>query len=536
MNPWRARPAIGALVIVYALKLLFPVLVVMALVFALVRPAFRELLGLDGFRRAAIVLALATVVAFLGHDLGIVMLALALVGAWAGKYLGGGVRGRLAAMVLIVLTMPPVHYQIDGFAGINRFVDLTTIRVLSLTLLTGLALRLLGTAKPARPSWMVVIDCGFFGYQLLKLALQFPHNSTTGLLRSAVETTLDILLPYYVFSRGIRSREDLRFILSHVAFAGVFAAGIACTESMLHRNLYEGLQWVYAYRWQLTLALTRGDHLRVQAMTAQPILLAFELIFTIGIWTYLCGAAWRRRPVLIVFAMLIAALIFTWSRGPWLGAIGFGLCLLGARKLPPRVFGALLIGALGFAVIAKALGADAIVMDALAGMFGGDAANLATIDYRRLLLDTAMALVKQSPWLGVPDYASQMQDLKQGEGIIDIVNSYVAIALDAGLIGLVLYLTPYVVTISRMLGTVGPTAAAKPDGPLGVAFSAVFMSMTVALLCTIFTTSTFAVMPFLLTLLVALPVARLSMPAQEASLASEGNSPLKSHRISFGAR
>ena len=522
---------------IYALKLLFPVLVMFGIFAALARPAFSELLGTDGYRRALLVLGVCTIAAFMGQDMRIVMVLLGLIGIWASRALGGGTRGRLAAMLMLVLVMPPAHFEIDGFAGINRFVDLTPVRLLSLLLLPGLAIRCMNSSALPRPRWVVAVDWLFVGYQVLRLALLFPHSSGTSLLRTTVEMTLDLLLPYYVFSRAIRSRDDLRFILTHAALAGTFAAVIAWSEALLHRNLYEGLQWIYGFKWQLTLGLTRGDHLRTQAMTPQPILLAFELIFMIGIWTYLNGANWRRSRTLLVFALLVGALASTWSRGPWLGGIAFGLCLYGARKLPARTFGSLLVILLGFGVVVKALGGDILVLGALSSLFGGDSADMSTIDYRRQLLDTALALLKQSPWLGVPDYAAQMQSLKQGEGIIDLVNSYVAIALDTGLIGLALYLMPYAVTISRLLRAGAPNGpAGQSDGPGGVPFGAVFVALTVALLGTIFTTSTFALMPLLLTLLLALPVARLRMPAEEVIAAPTPRSPIDLNRMSYGIR
>ena len=522
---------------IYALKLLFPVLVMFGVFAALARPAFTDLLGADGYRKALTVMGVCTVAAFMGQDMRLVMILLGVIGLWASKSLGGGARGRLAAMLMLVLIMPPAHFQVEGFAGINRFVDLSAIRLLSLLLLPGLALRYLTTAAPPRPRWVVAVDWLFLGYQVLRLGLQFSHVSTTVMLRLAVETTLDLLLPYYVFSRAIRSRDDLRFILTHAVLAGTFAATVACAESILHRNLYEGLQWVYGYKWQLSLGLMRGEHLRTQAMTSQPILLAFELIFMLGLWTYLSGATWKRPRTFVVYALLAFALGSTWSRGPWLGALAFGMCLYGARKLSPRAFGTLLVSLLGVAVLAKVAGADTIVMNALGGLFGSDSADLSTIDYRRQLLDTALALIQQSPWIGVPDYASQMQSLKQGEGIIDLVNSYLAITLDAGLIGLVIYLLPYVVAISRLLGAAVPGGVAgQPDGPHGVAFGAVFAALSVALLGTIFTTSTFALMPLILTLLLALPVARLRMPAEEVVATPEPRSPIDLDRMSYGLR
>ncbi len=96
---------------------------------------------------------------------------------------------------------------------------------------------------------------------------------------------------------------------------------------------------------------------------------------------------------------------------------------------------------------------------------------------------------------------------------------------------------PYFVTVSRLLRAAAPGGAVGgPDGVDGVPFGAVFVSLTVALLATIFTTSTFALMPMLLMLLLALPVARLSMPAEEVPSTPEPRSPMDARRLSFGVR
>ena len=102
---------------------------------------------------------------------------------------------------------------------------------------------------------------------------------------------------------------------------------------------------------------------------------------------------------------------------------------------------------------------------------------------------------------------------------------------------LVVYLTPYVVTLSRLLNAAAPEApAGQPDAPGGVAFGPVFVALAIALLGTIFTTSTFALMPLLLTLLLALPIARLRMPAEESPVAPAPISPIDLNRMSYGIR
>jgi O-antigen ligase len=61
--------------------------------------------------------------------------------------------------------------------------------------------------------------------------------------------------------------------------------------------------------------------------------------------------------------------------------------------------------------------------------------------YRQRLFDRSWQIIQQSPLLGDPYALLKMQDLRQGEGIIDLVNAYVVILLGNGYIGLFIYMS-----------------------------------------------------------------------------------------------
>jgi len=496
--------------VIYAIKLLLPTLFVCGLAWVVLRASFAPLLSKIEYQRAWVVLIATTMVVYLGHTPMLFTIGVGLMALFAQSFLGGGIRGKLAAFMLMIMILPPITWQVGGVGDINYVLALTGPRILALLLLTGPALKLLGDGTYKRERWVLLLDVVVIAYQVLKIALMAPHMTTTGMLRMLVESVLDVLLPYYVASRAIRTERDLRFVLTHLALGLALAASVGFVEFFIHRNLYSELQYVYGYKWQLTMTLTRGDYLRVQAATPQPIVLAFEMIFATGVWTYLRGQDWRRISVLLVYGAFLSCLLFTFSRGPWIGGMIFGAALLGLRRLGVKTFVWLFLLLLAGAVTAKAMGADEQVVAALGAVFGSSEHDLNTINYRRQLLDTALALLKQSPWLGVPDYASQMQDLKQGEGIIDLVNSYIAIALDTGLIGLAIYLLPYALAFRRMVGVPGISLRQPSDAGAGW-FAATFLALSISCVLTIFTTSTFSTMPFLLIMLVALPIARLTM-------------------------
>jgi O-antigen ligase len=67
-----------------------------------------------------------------------------------------------------------------------------------------------------------------------------------------------------------------------------------------------------------------------------------------------------------------------------------------------------------------------------------DASN---VTYRQRLFDVSMDVVWQRPFFGAIDFMSNpmLEQMRQGEGIIDIVNSYLGIALRNGIVGLALF-------------------------------------------------------------------------------------------------
>ena len=63
------------------------------------------------------------------------------------------------------------------------------------------------------------------------------------------------------------------------------------------------------------------------------------------------------------------------------------------------------------------------------------------IEYRQRLLESAMQLVWRNPVLGSSDYVDRLAEMGmvQGQGIVDLVNTYVQVVLRSGLVGLTLF-------------------------------------------------------------------------------------------------
>ena len=68
--------------------------------------------------------------------------------------------------------------------------------------------------------------------------------------------------------------------------------------------------------------------------------------------------------------------------------------------------------------------------------FFGQSTDDASVDYRQRLAERSWELIQLHPFFGDPLVLTKMEDLRQGEGIIDLVNTYAGITLFYGSIGL----------------------------------------------------------------------------------------------------
>ena len=104
-------------------------------------------------------------------------------------------------------------------------------------------------------------------------------------------------------------------------------------------------------------------------------------------------------------------------------------------------------------------------------------ADQETVDYRRELLEVSWRLIQVNPWFGDPFVTRNMEELRQGEGIIDLINAYVAVALFSGIVGLALFSSFFITTLWRCWGAARVWLRVDTDNAsLGVALVACMLS------------------------------------------------------------
>ena len=338
--------------------------------------------------------------------------------------------------------------------GISYLFDLDVDFLLSFCILVPTAFRLLRSAPGARYPGLKILDLSLAAYGILTSILYVRLQNSSGelyettftdCLRRAFVFFFAIFVPYYVISRGTAKRPALVEALAAFCLSCALMAATAIFESVRHWLLYPEI--VKFWGMAGTTYVMRGDSLRAMASSGHPLELGYLLAIAFGFWLFLQTNVDSSRRRISVSVLLWLGLIAAYSRGPWIGAVAIyflfaSLSPKGIRKLLQAT--ALSVGTI--VVISLTPLADRIVR---VMPFLGGTLDSGNIDYRQRLFERSWWIIQQSPILGDQYARLKMQDLRQGEGIIDMVNTYMQILLDNGFVGLSLFLTFILVAVYR---------------------------------------------------------------------------------------
>jgi hypothetical protein len=446
------------------------------------KPLTARLMAPADFARRRNLWIAVTVATFLAHNFWLALLASALIVGFGSRR----EQNPVALYCVLLFAVPKFDMQISGLGVVNYLFEINHPRMLALVLLLPAALKLAGQPRAANPR-LHLPDTLFVVYFLYVFVATATADSVTGLMRFAVYLLLDHALLYYVITRSVVDRRRLFDTLAAFVMGVAVVGVIAGFENVRSWLVYESLRIPLGVPLQdigtyLLRETEDGGYLRAYVSLGHAIALGFTSMVAVTCLLALArsfsppvspAAAMQRgaqaqTPKLLgiaVMLMPVVGLLAAVSRGPWLGCaivmvigLSFGpgakQRLMWMLAALPLVIAALLILPQGQKFI-----------DLLPFVGTVDPGS---VSYRTQLLDRAMIVFWQNPIFGSLQYLNNpaLEEMRQGQGIIDIVNAYVGVALAFGSIGLVLFVAPsaYALwaswTTSRRLAKQDPDAEA----------------------------------------------------------------------------
>ena len=383
--------------------------------------------------RAGLWVAL-TLALFLSHNFWLFVLIVAVALLTVGRK----DSNPLGLYFFLLLLAPPFQSTIQGFGGINYFLAIDYLRVLSLVILLPLALSMLSDPARAR-LFGLPTDKYLLAYLGLQLVIQAPTTTTTDTMRWLVAQFIDVYLPYYAFSRGLSDLSRLRDALASFVAGASLLAVIALFESAKGWLLYSSLANVMDVNWGFGGYMFRNGSLRATASLGHSIIFGYVMVVALGLHLSLRSAYATTRAWKIVLVLLSAGIVASMSRGPWVGAaavVAIALAMSPGAGAKLGKFGVAAICIVPL-VMMTPLGARIVaVMPFIGNVDAG------SVEYRQQLFNVSWNVLMMNPIFGSPYYmaSESMQQLREGGGgIIDMVNSYLGIAMFSGFAGLALF-------------------------------------------------------------------------------------------------
>lgn len=249
----------------------------------------------------------------------------------------------------------------------------------------------------------------------------------TGTARNIATYFLPYVLSYHVLSRTRIERPELVLRLTMFAAA---AAGLLCLfETLRHWPLYAGIWGVKNDLWTIDAPrvwLERGGIARAHGPYAHPLTGGAMLgIAAIAAWGVYLARGFS-GPLLVMAGTILLGLGSTLSRS---GLVALAVGIMTFQLLRRRYLLAVAVPLAGLAVLITV------------PILGGADAQFSTT-YRLGLITGVPKALGGRIWLGYREAVDQglLDAFVQGQGIVDLVNTYIALIVQGGLISLATFL------------------------------------------------------------------------------------------------
>lgn len=468
------------------IRALIVVLVVSSLVWLSVRPAMVQIVSPQTFARWRALWYITTLAWFLAYSfwiyVGIMIVVLLVAGKREAHVFG--------LYLLLLLAVPPAAMPIPGLGIVDHIFVLDHYRLLALVLLLPCAWRL-AQRRSTIQYFRSPVDWLVLGYLILNSILAFRGGNFTSDTRAALMLWIDVFIPYYVASRSIQSTEAFRHALVGLVLGGMLLSALAVVEVLRSWKLYEaasvalGSHSFGAYKM-------RGGFIRPAATVIDSIGLGYVIVVAAGAYLYLQRLMEGRINRYLGLLLLATGLLASLSRGPWVGGLLMVIIfvLMNPRPLKRLIQGATVAACVLLVLTIVPAGQQIITLLPFVGE-----EEQGNVQYRAELLPVSLPVIERNLLFGSSDFleAPELSVMRQGEGIIDIVNSYLGVTLHAGIVGLILFSGIFISTLLVLRR--GMRWARQTGDPDGLALGRALFASVVSIMFIIFTVSSIFVVP-----------------------------------------
>ena len=424
------------------LRALVVVLVLATTLFAFSRRTAWLFMQEADFTRRRNIWFVLTLAAFLSHNFWLYTLIAIPVLIYANRL----ETNSVTLYFFVLFALPVDGIAIPGMGVINYLFTISHTRILALFILLP-AFFALRRQSGYIGFGRLGTDKVLLSYLVYTFIINLGATTATDGFHLVFYLLIDVILPYLVISRSLKNMQAFRESLLSLVLSIMLLALIGAFEIARHWLLYSDM----AGALNLTEGsegevLGRDGMIRSVATTGQPLVLGLVIAVGIGMYLFIQPLIQKKLNRRLGMALLAAGLFSTLSRGPWIGvAVLIFAFIASGRNALRHLIIMLLVVSISLPVISILPGGERII-NLLPYVGTKEQGN---IQYREKLLNNAMIVIQRNPWFGSTDYMQtpEMQEMRQGQGIIDIVNSYLQITLRYGLVGLGLFVGFFALTM-----------------------------------------------------------------------------------------
>jgi O-Antigen ligase len=427
----------------------------------LIKPIMEKLMGRENFNRRMRLWIACTVILFVSPNFWVFLIIYVLLLLLTKKY----DPNPVGLFFLLMYVAPARAIELPKIGSIG-LLSIDNFMILSMVVLLPALIADKKENKSQKPPIETrIIHSMFWLLFALQALIPLTVDSFTNTLRRTVMLILGTVLIFMACSRLLRSREKMEDALACLLMSLTMMASVAVVETFKQWQLYVSVSSSWSYMAITTFNLRDGA-LRAVSATETPIVLGQMMVVASAILIFLVES--RRSTLvkiqkskLITFCLLLlTALFFARSRAPWISIfIAVMAYLIMTPYATRRVSTFLtwfLIGSI--ALLVSPYGSK--IIDFLPFIGNLESHN---VSYRSNIIPAMWNIMWESPWTGNPLWISELEQFRQGQGIIDPLNVYLSIGMSYGVPAMAALIACIAFAMLRLKANIQQAKQAKDD-------------------------------------------------------------------------